>query len=202
MNEFAEKFVQVRSCELSRMYDGSMAFNPHPKGALTFDRTRLRMIVGWFVLPSLAWAIYPPMHSSHTSHEDHISGSHWGYEPTPTPRPLKPFLIAGLVGILGFLQLRLGSPRIRMIPKTLFRLFLCLSVVVLAGAGDLAIATRFWTASGPALDRANKMIGTGPISIFCLKLGVAVGLFNIFLLLFLGRKVKNSNALLHSSTAS
>jgi hypothetical protein len=182
MNEFAEKPVQVRSCEPSRMYDGSMAFNPHPKGALTFDRTCLRMIVGSFVLLSLAWAIYPSMHASHTSHEDHNLRFALGLRADAHTSAAQTV----------FLQLRLGSPRIRMIPKILFRLFLCLSVVVLAGAGDLAIATRFWTASGPALDRANKMIGTGPISIFCLKLGVAVGLFNIFLLLFLGRKVKTA----------
>jgi hypothetical protein len=87
----------------------------------------------------------------------------------------------------------------RVIPKILFRLFLCLSAVVLAGAGYLAIATRFWTASDSEMGSANKIIShTGPISIFCLESGVAVGLLNICLLVFLSRRSKSSNSTLNS----
>ena len=178
-----------------------MPLNSRPKNALAFDRTCLWAIVGSFVLLSLAWAIYPEMHASRGFHQSHASDYRdWGDEGTPTTsRPLKSFLVAGVVGILGFLQLHFGTPRIRTIPKILLRLFLCLSAGVLAGTSYLAIATRFWTASNSAFGSANKIIShTGPISIFCFKFGVAVGLLNIFLLAFLSRKGKSSDSVLKS----
>ena len=68
------------------------------------------------------------------------------------------------------------TPRIRTIPGILFRLFLGLSAAVLAGAGYLAIATRFWTAPDSEMDEANKIIShRGPIPIFCLMFAVGVG---------------------------
>jgi len=174
--------------------------NSHSKNALAFERTCLWAIVGSFVLLSLAWALHPQTRASRTSYQSHTASSHvWDeLQITPRSRPRDSFLLAVLVGILGFLQLHLGSPRIRLIPKILFRLFLGLSAVVLAGAGYLALATRFWTASGSAIDSAQRMIShTGPISIFCLKFSVAVGLFNIFLLAFLSRKGKSRNSALN-----
>jgi hypothetical protein len=178
-----------------------MAFVSHSKNAHAFDRKCLWAIVGTFLLLSLAWVIYPKIHASHGGfHQSYTSSSRdWGYEATPTSRPLKSFLVAGLVGTLGFLQLRLGGPRIRVIPKILFRLFLLLSAVVLAGASYLAIATRLWTASSPAINSANRIISvTGPISVFCLKLGVAVGVIDIFLLVSLSRMGKSGDSVLRS----
>ena len=173
-----------------------MTLDSHIKDGLAFDKACLWAIVGSFVVLSLAWAIYPEMHATRGLLQSQNSTlQSWGYEPTPTFQPLKSFLVAALVGILGFLQLHFGSPRIRLIPKILFRLFLCLCAVVLVDAGYLAIATRFWTVWGSAIGSANTMISrTGPISIFCLKFGVAVGLFNVAILVFLGRQGRSSDS--------
>jgi hypothetical protein len=84
-------------------------------GGLAFDKACLWGIVGSFVPLGLAWAIYPEMHATRGFRLSQSSSSqHRGHELAPTSRPLKLFLVAGL-GILGFLQLHFGSPRIRLI---------------------------------------------------------------------------------------
>jgi hypothetical protein len=144
----------------------------------SLDKTFLWATVWLFAALGLAYAIYPGVYVyNHFNHGvSHSSGNFETNIAFALSPATKIFLLAAAVGLLGFVQL-LGKPEGSTI---LFRLFLCLSGVVLCGSLFIAFTTRFHTADAGL--RANQIIAyTGPASIFFLKVGLGVAVLNILL---------------------
>lgn len=119
-----------------------------PRKSRTNEEVALWVVIGLFLALGVAWEAYPRIyiHYYYSPHGTRSSSS-WANESFgPFPSPIVRYsFYAFLIGFAGFAQLRFSQWFQRDISKTLLRVFLSGSFLMIGGMWTIALANRFWT---------------------------------------------------------
>ena len=163
-----------------------MASMEGPQSTRRIERVALWTTVALFLALAVAWDAYPRMLGFHDVDPMALRpGEPIDFGP---PHSHVVFFWACLCGILGLLQLRRRWSG--HIATVLTWVFLSLSFGFACAAWTFALSTKFWTLSMKQMSSpALSVFGVSQsVARFCMKPSIAVGLLNLGLGFFHGRK--------------